>query len=84
MGSFVTAGWVASSHGTEQYLQVDFEAIYDVTALEFTRATLGYGTRKLRYINSDTCIANVHVESCFVKGTLRSTRTCIRLYSCVL
>ena len=50
MASFVTAGWVASSHGTEQYLQVDFEAIYDVTALEFTRATLGYGTRKLRYI----------------------------------
>ena len=53
MASFVTAGWVASSHGTEQYLQVDFEAIYDVTALEFTRATLSYGTRKLRYINPD-------------------------------
>ena len=49
MSSLVTAGWVASNDRTEHYLQVDFEVIYDVTALQFTRSTLGYGTRKLRY-----------------------------------
>ena len=63
MASFVTAGWVASSHGTEHhYLQVDFEAIYDVTALEFTRATLGYGTRKLRYIYTGHISKSRHIK----------------------
>ena len=31
----LAVGWVAADSGTDQYLQVDFEAIHDVTLLLF-------------------------------------------------
>ena len=44
----LAGGWIASIHGSEQYLQVDFEAIYDVTELKYTNAIMGWHTRSFR------------------------------------
>ena len=43
-------GWAASSRDTEPYLQVDFEAIYDVTELQFTGTSSGWYTISLRFV----------------------------------
>ena len=48
MFALLVAGWTASATGAEQYLQVDFEAIYDVTELQFTHTSHGWYTRSLR------------------------------------
>ena len=45
----ISAGWLADWWDREPYLQVDFEAIYDVTALEFDATRRGFYTTSLRY-----------------------------------
>ena len=42
-------GWVAAGDDADSYLQVDFDAIYDVTALEFAGAGLDLYTDSLRF-----------------------------------
>ena len=43
-------GWAVADGDTESYLQVDFGAIYDVTALQFTATESGWYTESLRFV----------------------------------
>ena len=45
--TLITAGWITAETGSDEYLQVDFEALYDVTALEFASVQQWY-TEQLR------------------------------------
>ena len=65
LASFLTVGWIAGTWGAEQYLQLDFEAIYDVTALEFAGSGNGWYTRKLRYVTVPSDVQLEHEKNDF-------------------